>query len=88
MSLQIERHSNQRKRDRYIDELNYYSGQKQAIRENEVIREKLVNEQDMQNIEGQIRKEIANEQAYRDRLELANRKMMKNAHNLVKSLEN
>ena len=88
MSLQIERQSNQRKRDRYIDELNYYSGQKQAIRENEVIREKLVNEQDMQNIESQIRKEIANEQAYRDRLELANRKMMKNAHNLVKSLEN
>ena len=51
------------------------------------MKEKALQDHDNQNIELYVRKEIENEQMWRDRLTRANQKMHNNANHLVSKVE-
>ena len=88
LSLDRDRVERQRVRENYVQELNYYGGQKQEAIKNQQYRMKMEMTNDLNNIEMYVRKEQMNEQEYRNRFDVANMRMNKNQSNLLGTLKN
>lgn len=86
MSLERERAEKVRQRDKYIESLNFYGGQKKAERINERLRQQALSNHDLNNMEKYVQKELDNERNYRERFELSNKRMQRNAQHLVTTL--
>ena len=87
LSLDREHAEKMRQRANYVEQLNFYGGQKRQARVNDQYRAMMERDADLANMEKYVQNELRNERNYRERFEAANTRMLKNANHLMSSIK-